>query len=325
MQIETFKVFCDLVETASFSRAAALNHVTQSAVSQQIRALERRFHVSLIERGKKNFSVTQEGRAFLQASKEILKSYDGLADRLRELENVVAGPLKIAAIYSVGLHDLPPYLKKYRALYPDVNLEVEYRRSTQIYSDVLEGVADLGLVAYPQRRHGLVVESFWEDRMVLICHPGHPLAARKRVKLSDLQGERFISFEPDLPTRKAIDKSLRLAGVQIKRVMELDNIETVKRAVEIENGISIIPETAVVHEVRTGLLVSKEIEADSMWRPLGVIYQRNRPISAAQRQFVEILKHPLPGVANSGFSRGRRNGGRPMLRSGPGPRLVPSG
>ena len=161
--------------------------------------------------------------------------------------------------------------------------------------------------------------------MVLICHPGHPLAARKRVKLSDLQGERFISFEPDLPTRKAIDKSLRLAGVQIKRVMELDNIETVKRAVEIENGISIIPETAVVHEVRTGLLVSKEIEADSMWRPLGVIYQRNRPISAAQRQFVEILKHPLPGVANSGFSRGRRNGGRPMLRSGPGPRLVPSG
>lgn len=325
MQIETFKVFCDLVETASFSRAATLNHVTQSAVSQQIRSLERRFHVSLIERGKKNFSVTQEGRAFLQASKEILKAYDGLSDRLRELEHVVAGPLKIAAIYSVGLHDLPPYLKKYRALFPDVNLAIDYRRSTQIYSDVLDGTADLGLVAYPQRRRGLIVESFWEDRMVLICHPGHPLAARKRVKLADLQGERFISFEPDLPTRKAIDKSLRLAGVQIKRVMELDNVETVKRAVEIENGISIIPETAAVHEVRTGLLVAKEIEAESMWRPLGVIYRRNRPISAAQRYFVEILKHPLPGVEESGFSRGRRNAVRSGLRPAPGPRLVSAG
>ena len=95
--------------------------------------------------------MTQEGRAFLQASKEILKAYDGLGDRLRELEHVVAGPLKIAAIYSVGLHDLPPYLKKYRALYPDVNLEIEYRRSTQIYSEVLDGTADRAHLAAGQR------------------------------------------------------------------------------------------------------------------------------------------------------------------------------
>ncbi len=306
MQIETFKVFCDLVETASFSRAASMNHVTQSAVSQQIRALERKFHVSLIERGKKNFSVTQEGRAFLQASKEILQAYDNLGGRLRELQNVVAGPLRIAAIYSVGLHDLPPYLKKFRALYPDVVLDVEYRRSSQIYNEIVDGAADLGLVAYPQRRRGLVIESFWEDRMVLICHPDHPLAERRRVKLSDLAGERFISFEPDLPTRKAVDKALRAAGVSVKRVMEVDNVETVKRAVEIENGISIVPETTVYHEVRTGILAAVEIEAASMWRPLGVVYGRNRPISAAQKHFIATLKQPLPGAVASGFTRGLR-------------------
>lgn len=306
MQIETFKVFCDLVETASFSRAAELNQITQSAVSQQIRALERAFEVSLIERGKRNFSVTQEGRAFLQASKEILQAYDGLSVRLRELQNVVAGPLKVAAIYSVGLHDLPPYLKKFRTLYPEVALQVEYRRSAQIYAEVLEGVADLGIVAYPQRRSGLVVESHWEDRMVLICHPEHPLAERRRIKLSELDGERFISFEPDLPTRKAVDKVLRAAGVTVQRVMELDNVETVKRAVEVENGISIVPETSVFHEVRTGILAAIDIESAEMWRPLGVIYRRNRPISAPQKQFIATLRQPLPGAVASGFTRGRR-------------------
>ena len=306
MHIESFKVFCDLVETASFSRAAEINDVTQSAVSQMVRALERRFRVHLIERGRKNFSVTPEGRAFLLAAKEIYRAYEGLGDRLRELANVVAGPLRIAAIYSVGLHDLPPYLKKFRALYPDVDLTVEYRRSSQVYSEILDGSADLGLVAYPQRRRGVVIESFWEDKMVLICPPGHPLAKRRRVKLTDLQGERFISFEPDLPTRKALDRAFRTAGVTVRRVMELDSVETVKRAVEVENGLSIVPETSVANEVRTGLLFAAEIEDADMWRPLGVIYRRQRPVSAPQRHFVQMLREPLPGQTVSGFQRTRR-------------------
>ncbi len=292
MQIETFRVFCDLVETASFSRAASLNSITQSAVSQQIRSLEQHFQVSLIERGKKNFSVTQEGRAFLQASKEILDTFENLGHRIRELQNVVAGELKIAAVYSIGLHELPPFLKKFRALYPDVTVKVDYRRSAQVYTEVLEGDADLGLVAFPAKRTGLVVEDFWRDKLVLICHPGHPLAERKRVRLKDLQGEKFISFEPDLPTRKVIDRMLREQGVEIQHTMEFDNIETVKRAVEIENGVSIVPQTSVADEARNGSLVPVEVESFDMWRPLGVIYRRHRAISPAQKQFVTLLKEP---------------------------------
>lgn len=290
MQIETFKIFCDLVETASFSRAATLNSITQSAVSQQIRALERRFHVSLIERGKKNFSVTQEGRAFLQASKEILQTFEGLGDRIRELQHVVAGDLRLATVHSIGLHELPPFLKKFRTLYPEVNVKVDYRRSIQVYNEVLEGDADLGLVAFPAKRKGLVVEDFWRDKLVLICHPDHALAERSRVQVRDLEGEKFISFEPDLPTRKVIDRMLREQGVEIQHVMEFDNIETVKRAVEIENGISIVPETSVADEKRNGSLVAVEIESFDMWRPLGVVYRRHRVISPAQKQFVAMLK-----------------------------------
>ena len=205
---------------------------------------------------------------------------------------MVAGELKIATVYSIGLHELPPFLKKFRALYPDVEVKIDYRRSAQVYTEVLEGDADLGLVAFPAKRTGLVVEDFWRDKLVLICHPEHPLAERKRVRLKDLQGEKFISFEPDLPTRKVIDRLLREQGVEIEHTMEFDNIETVKRAVEIENGISIVPQTSVADEARNGSLVPVEVESFDMWRPLGVIYRRHRAISPAQKQFVTLLKEP---------------------------------
>lgn len=290
MQIETLKVFCDLVETSSFSRAATLNSITQSAVSQQIRALEERYHVSLIERGKKNFSVTQEGEALLRASREILHTFGNLGDTIRELQNVVAGELRIATIYSIGLHELPPLLTRFKTQYPEVKLIVDYRRSAQIYGDVLEGDADLGLVAFPTKRTGLVVEDFRRDKLVLICHPNHPLAACGSIALVRLEGEKFISFEPDLPTRKFIDRLLEEKRVRVEHAMEFDNVETVKRAVEIASGVSIVPLTSVGDEVRSGSLVAVELQDFGLCRSLGVVYRRHRAISPAQKQFVALLK-----------------------------------
>jgi LysR family transcriptional regulator, transcriptional activator of the cysJI operon len=289
MYIETFKVFCDLAETGSFSRAAVLNSVTQSAVSQQIRALETRFNVTLVERGRRNFSLTAEGAAFLDASKEILDVYNHLGDRLHELRNVMGGEVRIASIYSIGLHELPPSLKIFRQNHPDVEVHVAYRRSTQVYEEVLKGEADFGLVAYPVRKSALQVEIFDEDELVLICHPDHPLAQRKTISLPDLNGEKLISFEPDLPTRKVIDRHLRDFQVQIVHTMEFDNIETVKRAVEIESGVSIVPSNTVRQEVANGALVAVKIEEPRMVRPLGVIMRRGRVRSPAQKAFLETL------------------------------------
>ena len=299
MQIATLKVFCDLVETSSFSRAASLNSITQSAVSQQIRALEQRYHVSLIDRGRKNFSVTEEGRAFLAASKEILQTFDSLDHRIRELQNVVAGELRIATVYSIGLHELPPILKRYKEQFPEVKVLVDYRKSAQIYTDVLEGDADLGLVAFPAKRTGLVIEDFRRDKLVFICHPSHPLAESGRVRLKELEGERFIAFEPDLPTRKAIDRLLHEQSVQVVQTMEFDNIETVKRAVEIEGGVSIVPQSSVTVEVRHGTLAAVELDCFEVWRSLALMYRRHKPISPAQKHFVNLLKD-LPWSAENG-------------------------
>ena len=290
MYIETLKVFCDLAESGSFSSAAVLNSITQSAVSQQIRSLENRFKVVLVERGRRNLALTREGAAFLEASREILSVFNGLGERLHELRDVVAGELRIASIYSIGLHELPPVLKSFRAQHGEVEVHVEYRRSLQVYAEVLAGEVDLGLVAYPARRPGLQIEVFSEDELVLICHPSHPLGRRESIVLPDLNGEKLIAFEPDLPTRKVIDRYLRDAGVQIEHTMEFDNIETVKRAVEVESGVSIVPKNTVRQEAASGQLRMVPITVPRMVRPLGVISRRGRQRSPAHKAFLAALQ-----------------------------------
>ncbi len=290
MQIETLKVYCDLIETASFSLSAKLNGVTQSAVSQQIRALETKFGVVLIERGKKNFSMTPEGKVFLDASRQIMEIYNSVDDRFHELQDKVAGSLRVATVFSIGLHELPPYVKLFRQRFPEVDVRIDYARSNQVYLDVIDGRADLGIVAFPAKRKGVVIDEFAQDRMVLICPPDHDLAERRSVKLSDLRGRRFIAFEPDIPTRKAIDRVLKSEEVSVDREMEFDNIETVKRAVEVENAISIVPMQSVQGEVKAGTLVAIEIKGADMLRPLGLIQKRTRSTSPAMREFIALLK-----------------------------------
>src|ERR1700734_1662300 len=230
MQIESLKVFCDLAETESFTKAAQINTVTQSAVSQRISSLERTFKSLLIERSKKKFRLTREGQVLYDFAKQMIQSYDSLQSKLQEIKDIISGTIRVATIYSIGLHDLPPYIKRFLKSYPTVNVHVEYRRANQVYDDVLSNLVDLGLVAYPIRQAKLETVALRKDPLVLICHPQHPFAKSKSVKLKMLVGQKFVGFEPDIPTRKALDKILREFGITVTNVMEFDNIETVKRA-----------------------------------------------------------------------------------------------
>ena len=290
MQIESLKVFCDLAETESFTKAAHINNITQSAVSQQISSLERQFKSLLIERSKKKFRLTREGEVLYEYCKQIIQTYDTLHSKLQEIKDIISGTIRIATIYSIGLHDLPPYLKKFLKNYPTVNVHVEYRRSNQVYEDVLGNVVDLGLVAYPNKDPKLEVVPLRRDALVLICHPQHPLARAKTARLASISGQKFIGFEPDIPTRKAIDKILKDRNVEVQTVMEFDNIETVKRAVEIDAGISIVPQGTITQEVSKQTLTELKIEDEDFFRPLAAIYKKNKVLSPAMKQFLAILK-----------------------------------
>jgi len=290
MQIETLKAFCDLAETESFTKAAQINKVTQSAVSQQISSMERMFKSLLIERSKKKFRLTREGQVLYDYSKQIIQIYDSLFNKLQEIKDIISGTIRVATIYSIGLHELPPYLKKFLKAYPTVNVHVEYRRSNQVYEDVLSNIVDVGLVAYPAREPKLEIVPLRKDTLVLVCHPQHSFAKARAVKLRDLNGQKFIGFEPDIPTRRAIDRVLKAQDVTVQHVMEFDNIETVKRAVEIDAGIAIVPRGTITQEVSKQTLAEIKIDDVELFRPLAAIHKKNKVLSPAMKQFLAVLK-----------------------------------
>ena len=289
MQIENFKIFADLVETKSFSKSAKLNGITQSAVSQQARAMERHFKALLIDRSQKQFQLTREGQRVYDSAKEILHTYDKLLSELQEMKKVISGTIRISTIYSIGLHELPPYIKKFLHDYPSVNVRVEYRRSNLVYEDILHNSVDFGLVAFPVKQRQIEMLPFRNDHLVLIAHPNHQLAKCGAIEMKQLTAQRFIGFDPDIPTRKAVDQIFRDNKLEIEPVMEFDNIETVKRAVEIDHGVAIVPQATVLQEVKQGSLVAIHFKGKDYTRPLAILHRKGRVLTPAMKKFIDIL------------------------------------
>ena len=291
MHIQNFKTFCDLVETKSFSKAARLNEVTQSAVSQQLKAMESHYDMLIIDRNQKKFRLTPQGTVLYSTFKEILVLYEKLNCEIQEMRNIVSGTIQISTVNSIGLHELPPYLKSFIKDFPSVNARVEYRRANLVYEDVLHGSSDIGLVAFPVKHKELTTINFAQDELVVAMNPEHSLANKKTLSISDLRGEEFISFERDIPTRKATDEMLSNAGVDISVVMEFDNVETVKRALEINAGIAILPRHTVLNETERKQLVAIKLDNGIHARPLAIIHKKNRILTPALRSFVELMKN----------------------------------
>lgn len=291
MHIETLKVFCDLVDLESFSLAAERNFITQSAVSQQIRTLEDKFKRRLLERvrGRREVKLTPAGDVFYQESKKVLAAYEQLQENLRGVVGKIGGTVKVATVYSVGLHELPSKVREFMTKFPAAKIDLEYSRTTRVVRDVLNGNVELGVLAFPEPRRGLTITPMPDDRLVLIAPPDHRFAERKKLKVTDLHGEPFVLFERDVPTRKAMDKIFKTNGIDVKKVAEFDNIETIKRAVEVGFGLAIVPESAVVESSKAGNLAVIQM-AEKYWvRSVGVIHRADRSLSLAAKKFVELL------------------------------------
>jgi len=299
MHIENFKIFADLVQSKSFSQAAKINGITQSAVSQQVRAMENHFKVLIVDRSQKQFKLTNEGKRLHESAKEILNLYERLDCELQEMKKVISGNIRVATIYSVGLHELPPYMKRFLSTYPTVNVHLEYRRSNLVYEDVLHNIVDLGIVAYPTKNRELEYIPFLEDELVLIASPEHPLAKREVVNLKELPEHAYIGFDNDIPTRKATDQIFRDARINILPVMEFDNIETVKRAVEINAGVAIIPRGTVYQEIEKGLLVAMNFKGKRFLRPIFLIHRKGRILTPAMEKFIGLLTSKDEIASNS--------------------------
>ena len=290
MQLESLKMFVDVVETGSFSRAAQLNHVTQSAVSQQIRALENRYEQRLLSRSARQVTPTPSGERLFRGCKEILARFSEVEGEIREQATEVSGTCNVSCIYSVGLHELHTIQKDLLRAHPKVNVRLNYRRSDQVYDDVILGAADLGLVAYPQPRAGVDIVPFREDKMALVLPPGHPLASKSKVSMAAVAGLPFIAFDREAPSRKGIDKLFRDKGIELNPTMEMDNVETIKRAVELGLGVSVLPIPTVQREVAGGTLITKAFNEPGFTRPIGILVRKGKYLSRASQAVLDSFK-----------------------------------
>ena len=290
MHIETLKIFCDLVEFESFSKTAEKHLLSQSAVSQQLAQMELIHKCQLLDRKKRPLELTAAGQLFYNACKDIIERYEQLRSELSSLQKSSAGRINVAAIYSIGMHTLPNYVKRFMVKYPKVNVHIEYFSAARIYELVLAGDVDIGLVAVPKRDKRLDVYDFEDEPLVLVCSCKHPLVGESEVDIHKVQFERFIGFEKDVPTRVWIDNILQRYNIAVRPVMEFDNIETIKRAVEINSGISILPRTAIVQEIGGGTINAIPFSNENFVRPTGIIVRKNKILGEAGRYFVELLR-----------------------------------
>ena len=293
LNLDILQMFADLVETGSFSRTAEKNFVSQSAVSQRIRTLEQEFGETLLERGQGRGKVTPTaaGDNLYRGAKPLLQNASLLDTEMRQLSDEIAGTVRVATVYSVGLHALSPRLKPFLAVHPRINIHLEYEQTEKVYENVASGVVDVGIVACPAPRHGLEIVPFAEEPMVVIMAPEHPLTVHAVLSLRQLDGEPFIAFAEHIPTRRLVDEHLRAADSRVKIIATFDNIETIKNLVEIGSGVSILPADTVRQEDRDGMLVIRQLLAkEAFKRPTGLLVKSKQNRRAAINAFVEAMR-----------------------------------
>src|SRR3990170_9130863 len=289
MNIETLRIFCDVVQHQSFSRGAKINDVSQSAATQSVHRVEQHFGVQLVDRSKRPCVLTPEGQACYEGFREVIELYDSVEARVRSLRMEIGGLVRVASIYSVGLHDMSRCMQDFMRQYPNAKVRLGDLRPNKVYDAVLNAEVDLGIISYPVGSPDLNVIPLRSERMVVVCLPGHPLTKFDAVTAEQLQGVDFIGFDRDLSIRKEIDRHLRQRAVNIRVVMEFDNIETIKQAVQIGAGVSILPEPTVRKESESGSLVAVRLMAPTLQRPLGIIHRQRKLFMPTAAKFIELL------------------------------------
>ncbi|HEX3871714.1 MAG TPA: LysR family transcriptional regulator, partial [Pirellulales bacterium] len=205
VQLKALKIFCDVVRQRSFSRAADENDISQSGASQVVHQLEEGLGVKLIDRSKRPFVLTPEGEEYYEGCRSVVERYFALEDRVRTLHQEVVGRVRVASIYSVGLHHMNRYLQEFLTHHPKANVRLEYLHPDRVYQSVEDDVADIGLISYPKASRTLQAIHWREEPMVLVTAPGHRLASRNRIGLRELHGQRMIGFDRELTIRNEID------------------------------------------------------------------------------------------------------------------------
>jgi DNA-binding transcriptional LysR family regulator len=297
VQLESLRLYYDVVRLHSFSRAAEASFVSQSAASQAIQQIEQHLGVVLIDRTKRPFVVTPEGEAFYSACRTLLDGWEKAKADIGAVKARVDGTVRVAAIYSVGLHDVSRHMQRFMSVHPEARVELECLHPQKVVEAVVRDEADVGIMSYPPTSRALTVVPLRQEPMAFVCHPNHPLARRRVVLPAHLNGEPFVAFDRELTIRRAIDRALRHHNVRVDIRMEFDNIETIKQAIMIKAGVSILPRHTVQMEAGVRTLAVVPLGIPDLVRPVGIIHRRQKPLTPTAHRFVEHLLKDASGTS----------------------------
>ena len=303
MTFDQLKLFRDIAQNRSVSRGAELNGVSQSAASQSLHELEKELKVRLLDRSTRPVKVTEAGRLFSNFCRDSLRRWEQFEAGLERFRGRVEGTVRVASIYSVGLSEMSRLEEEFARRLPEAELKVEYLRPEKVYEAVLADEADLGLVSYAESSKEIRVIPWREEEMVVATTPADPLARRGAVDVADLRGRDFIGFDEDLPVAREVKRFLRDHGVDVNLVMHFDNIQTMKEAVALGTGVSILPLRILGPDLAQGRLAAVRIQAPGLSRPLGIIHRRTKKLNRATQAFLALVREepaPMPEPAPAG-------------------------
>ncbi len=290
MQIKNLKVFCDVVNRNSFSKAATDNDMTQSGASQAVQQLEEFLQVKLIDRSKRPFVLTAEGSAFYTGCTQIVRQFEALAEEVRSIGQEISGRATVASIYSIGLSYVPDIQKQFREKYPKAEVRFLHEHPDEIYRMVEQGLADFGLVSFPQQSRTIMTTHWRDEPMLLVADDSHRLAGRKLVTPEDLGLETLVAFAPNLRIRHEIDRYLRQIGITMPIVAEFDNIDSIKHGLSVNSAVAFLPEPTVREELLSGKLLALSCPWLELLRPLGVIQRKNSSLGRTARGLLELMQ-----------------------------------
>lgn len=286
------QVFHTVAKLLSFTKAAEQLHMTQPAVTFQVRQLEEQFNTRLFDRTHNRISLTEAGELVYRHAERIFELYAQMENEVRSLTGEVSGALMIGASTTVAEYMLPVLLGDFRAKYPDVNIQLKVSNSDGIVSMVENNTIDMGVVEAPVGNRNLAVEECRHDRLVLIIPPSHPLADQRKVSAKEVTEHPFICREEGSGTREVIGEWLTECGLPVNSLqlsMELGSPEAIKGAVAAGMGISILSRVTILKELQLGML--KEVELDPpLERPFSFVHQKQKFRARAMEELLTFAR-----------------------------------
>ena len=289
MQIKALKVFCDVVEQGSFSKAGTINGVSQSAASQLVNHVESQFGVKFIDRSSRPIRMFPAGEIFYERTRGIVDQFESLQKSLNKFIQEDLAVVKISSICSAGLGQIQQIIDNFKANFPNTEVKIKYAQPDEVYSLVEDFGTHLGIVSYPRSCPSCQTTVWRDEEMIIVCSPEHPFASRKSLKLTELNGEAFVGYDKQLPINEAVSKALRQATSKPDIVVRFDTLEVMKRAIEVNTGIGLLPKPEIANEVTRKTLVGIPIEGTRLTRTLGIVTRNGWELPASAKNFFEFL------------------------------------